>query len=154
MNLNAAYRDTDVTNAMFSSMQRRILLVDDEAAIRTTFSHILEMSGFVVETAATAKEAVQKLANAVFQLIITDIKMETDAAGFEVIRAARQQAYDPAVVILSASPAPAGDQGCFDVQAIFMKDGNVGQLLQRLEALLTRHEDSKRKHMSSARTRR
>ena len=42
-------------------MKRRILLVDDELAILLTLKAILEIHGFDVETAASAKEAVSKL---------------------------------------------------------------------------------------------
>ena len=38
-------------------MKRRILLVDDELAILLTLRAILEMNGFEVDTAASAKEA-------------------------------------------------------------------------------------------------
>ena len=43
------------------AMKRRILLVDDELAILLTLKAILEMNGFEVETAASAREAEQKL---------------------------------------------------------------------------------------------
>ena len=42
-------------------MKRRILVVDDELAILLTLRAILEMNGFEVETAASAKEAEKKL---------------------------------------------------------------------------------------------
>ncbi len=44
-------------------MKRRILLVDDELAILLTLRAILEMNGFEVDTAASAKEAQNKLKN-------------------------------------------------------------------------------------------
>ena len=44
-------------------MKRRILLVDDELAILLTLRAILEMNGFEVETAASAREAEGKLTN-------------------------------------------------------------------------------------------
>lgn len=72
-------------------MKRRILLVDDELAILLTLKAILEMNGFEVETAASAKEAVTKLNGGVYQMVITDMRMENETSGYEVIRAARQQ---------------------------------------------------------------
>ena len=83
-------------------MKPRILLVDDEAAIRIALKTILEGHGFEVEVAASATEATQKLGEGQFHLIITDLRMETPGAGYEVIRAAREQQYNPAVVILTA----------------------------------------------------
>ena len=44
-------------------MKRRILLVDDELAILLTLRAILEMNGFEVDTAASAREAARKMKN-------------------------------------------------------------------------------------------
>ena len=83
-------------------MKRRILLVDDELAILLTLRAVLEMNGFNVDTATSAREAERKMKNDLFEMVITDMRMENETAGYEVIRAARQQTYDPAVAILTA----------------------------------------------------
>ena len=54
-------------------MKRRFLLVDDEPAILLTLKAILETNGFEVETAASAREALQRIEDDVFQMIITDM---------------------------------------------------------------------------------
>ena len=72
-------------------MKRRILLVDDELAILLTLRAILEMNGFEVDTAASAKEAQKKLKNGVYEMVITDMRMETETPGYDVIQAARQR---------------------------------------------------------------
>ena len=81
-------------------MKRRILVVDDELAILLTLRAILEMNGFEVETAASAKEAEKKLSGNSFHMVITDMRMEHETAGYDVIRAARKQTYNPATAIL------------------------------------------------------
>src|SRR5438477_13127453 len=91
------------------SMKRRILLVDDELAILLTLKAILEINGFEVETAASAKEAKGKLAENVYQMVITDMRMETETAGYDVIRESKKQDYDPAVAILTAFPLLGSD---------------------------------------------
>src|SRR3954471_731024 len=90
-------------------MKRRILLVDDELAILLTLKAILEINGFEVETAASAKEGIEKLTSAEFHMIITDMRMEHETAGKDVLRAAKQQEYSPAVAILTAYPASGSD---------------------------------------------
>ena len=82
-------------------MKRRILLVDDELAILLTLRAILEMNGFEVDTAASAKEAQNKLKNGVFEMVITDMRMENETSGYDVIRAARQQ---PTIRLRPCSP--------------------------------------------------
>jgi DNA-binding NtrC family response regulator len=52
-----------------------ILVVDDEPDMRAALSHALNRSGFSVEIAASGPEAVLKLKNNTFSLVITDIKM-------------------------------------------------------------------------------
>jgi CheY-like chemotaxis protein len=65
-------------------MKRRILLVDDDVAVLLTLKAVLELNHFTVETAASAAEAIEKLAAGVYQMVITDARMENANAGFEV----------------------------------------------------------------------
>lgn len=126
-------------------MKRRILLVDDELAILLTLKAILEMNDFEVDTAASAREAVQKLGKNPYHMVITDMKMETDSAGYEVIRAARKQIYDPATAILTAYPTLGGDWRAEGVHSLLVKPVGTEDLLRQIEALLVSHEDQKQR---------
>lgn len=125
-------------------MKRRILLVDDELAILLTLKALLEMHGFEVETAASAREAIEKLDAGVFQMVITDMRMETETSGYEVIQAARKQSYSPATAILTAYPSLSGDWKKRGAQSMLVKPMNTVDLLRQIEALLIQHEDHKR----------
>jgi len=124
-------------------MKRRILLVDDELAILLTLRAILEMNGFEVETAASAREAEKKLANGDFHMVITDMRMETETAGYDVIRRAKQQKYNPAVAILTAYPSLGGDWKTRGAESMLVKPMNANDLLRQIEVLLVQHEDHK-----------
>ncbi len=124
-------------------MKRRILLADDELAILLTLKAILEMNDFEVETAASAKEAAQKLDTGTYDMVITDMRMETETAGYEVIRAARRQSYDPATAILTAFPALGTDWKNHGAQSLLVKPMNTNDLLRQIEALLVTHQDQK-----------
>ena len=124
-------------------MKRRILLVDDELAILLTLRAILEMNGFEVDTAASAKEAQTKLTNNVYEMVITDMRMETDTAGYDVIRIARQQSYDPATALLTAYPSLGNEWKSKGVHSLLVKPVNTDELLRQLEALLITHQDHK-----------
>lgn len=126
-------------------MKRRILLADDELAILLTLKAILEMNGFEVETAASAKEAEQKLSTAQFDMVITDMRMETETAGYDVIRAARKQAYNPATAILTAYPSLGTEWKSHGAQSLLVKPVNTHDLLRQIEALLVNHQDQKSK---------
>jgi DNA-binding response OmpR family regulator len=124
-------------------MKRRILLVDDELAILLTLKTILEINGFDVETASSAKEAVSKLKANSYHMVITDMKMENDHAGYEVIRSAKKADYHPAVAILTAYPLLGGDWKSEGAQSMLVKPMNTDDLLRQIEVLLIQHEDTK-----------
>jgi DNA-binding NtrC family response regulator len=125
-------------------MKRRLLLVDDELAILLTLKAILELNGFEVETAESAKEAEQKLQGGEFHMVITDMKMEHDRAGYDVIKAAKKMKYDPAVAILTAFPTLTSEWQHHGAESLLVKPVGTRELLLQLEALLIRHEDKKR----------
>jgi len=123
-------------------MKRRILLVDDDAAVLLTLKAVLEMNHFQVDTASSTAEAVRKLRASVYHMVITDARMDSETAGFEVIRAARRQPYNPATALLTASPLRDGDW--HEAQTLLVKPVGTQDLLRQIEALLVQHEDEKR----------
>lgn len=54
---------------------RRILLVDDDKIVRESVNKILIREGYVTELAQNASEALMKIADQEFDLIISDIRM-------------------------------------------------------------------------------
>jgi CheY-like chemotaxis protein len=126
-------------------MKRRILLVDDDVAVLLTLKAVLELNQFTVETATSSAEARKKLASGVYQMVITDARMENEDAGFEVVRAARRQPYNPATALLTAYPPRNGDWKKEGVQSVLVKPVGTEGLLRQIEALLVQHEDEKRR---------
>src|SRR3984885_6154120 len=121
-------------------MRRRILLVDDEVAVLLTLKAVLEISGFDVDTAASAREGVSKLHTREYQMLITDMRMETDASGVEVIRAARTAAYHPAVALLTAFPVAEEDWQEMGADQLLVKPMHTRILLEQIESLIVSHE--------------
>lgn len=132
-------------------MKRRILLVDDELAILLTLKAVLEISGFEVETAASAREARLKIRSNQYHMVITDMRMESDRAGTEVVEAARKAPYQPAIAMLTAFPTMELEgSATADPDKMLVKPMNTSDLLRQLEALLVSHEDKKRKSAEPA----
>jgi DNA-binding response OmpR family regulator len=121
-------------------MRRRILLVDDEVAVLLTLKAVLEISGFEVDTAASAREGVSKLHTREYQMLITDMRMEHDVAGVEVIKAARAAAYHPAVALLTAFPVAEEDWQEMGADQLLVKPMHTRILLQQIEDLIASHE--------------
>jgi DNA-binding response OmpR family regulator len=121
-------------------MRRRILLVDDEVAVLLTLKAVLEISGFDVDTAASGREGVSKLHTREYQMLITDMRMEHDAAGVEVIKAARAASYHPAVALLTAFPVAEEDWQEMGADELLVKPMHTRILLQQIEDLIASHE--------------
>lgn len=121
-------------------MKRRILLVDDEVAVLLTLKAVLEISGFDVDTAASGRDGKQKLRNREYHMIITDMRMENEEAGREVIAAARSASYHPAVALLTAFPLSDDDWQDMGADKMLVKPMHTKVLLQQIEKLLAAHE--------------
>ena len=121
-------------------MRRRILLVDDEVAVLLTLKAVLEISGFDVDTAASAREAVSRLHTREYHMLITDMRMEHDVAGLEVIKAARSASYRPAVALLTAFPVAEEDWQEMGADQLLVKPMHTRILLQQIEELIASHE--------------
>jgi DNA-binding NtrC family response regulator len=63
----------------------KILVVDDEKNVRVLFERILVKEGYEVECAASGNEAIDKLVNNSFDLVVTDLKMD-GIDGLDLIR--------------------------------------------------------------------
>ena len=128
---------------------RRVLLVDDEVTVLLTMKAVLEISGFNVDTAASAREGKTKIRQREYQMVITDMRMESDAAGREVIQAARNAPYHPAVALLTAYPMTDEDWQDGAPDKMLVKPMQTAMLLRQLEKLLENHS-AKLARLSSA----
>jgi two-component system response regulator PilR (NtrC family) len=79
----------------------RLLFVDDEPGMRKTVSHLLKKEGYQFDTAASGKEAKEKVEGEVYDLVITDIRMP-DCSGLEVLRHVRDVSPSTTVMLVSA----------------------------------------------------
>lgn len=120
-------------------MKRRVLLVDDEVAVLLTLKAILEINGFDVETAASAREGRLKLRSHEYHMVITDLRMESDQAGAEVIAAARNAPYHPAVALLTAFPLADEDWQEMGADHMLVKPMHTRRLLEQVDKLLDSH---------------
>jgi two-component system OmpR family response regulator len=117
----------------------RILVVEDDEAIRELVSTALRFTGFAVETAAAGGEALAEARNSTFDLLVLDVNLP-DIDGFSICRKLRQDRNDVPVIFLTARDDPA------DLRAGFIGGGDdyitkpfsLEELLLRIEAVLRR----------------
>ena len=82
-------------------MKEKILLVEDEQALRSTLSVRLRGEGYVVDTANDGIDGFEKATTSPFDLIILDI-MLPDRSGLDVCRDIRQAGLATPILFLSA----------------------------------------------------
>jgi DNA-binding response OmpR family regulator len=137
-------------------MKRRILLVDDDLAVLLTLKAVLELHGFEIETANGSAEAFARLESGVYHMVISDLRMDTEDAGLEVIRAAHRQSYDPATALLTAFPPSdeylvAGESRVpGGPDSLLIKPLGTSDLVRQIEALLVRHADKQEMRRNAA----
>lgn len=78
----------------------RILIIDDERAIRRALREILEFEGFEVDEAEQGKEGVEKATNKLYDVIFCDIKMP-QMDGMEVLSALNSAKVEAPVIMIS-----------------------------------------------------
>ncbi|MBL0160270.1 MAG: response regulator [Bryobacterales bacterium] len=84
----------------------RVLVVDDDAAVRELVAAMLESGGYPVAVASNGREALAMLASDGFEVIITDLVMP-EQEGIETIKLIRRD-Y-PTVKVIAMSGAFGGD---------------------------------------------
>ncbi len=80
-------------------MQQRVLVVDDDQAIRDSMTEFLGLSGFHAEMAASAEEALELISRQPVDVIITDIMME-GMNGLELTDRVKKE-YDIDVIVMT-----------------------------------------------------
>ena len=91
-------RRTSSTNDLHMA---RVLVVDDDVASRLTLQTVLQAGGYRVDAAASAAEAYGKLDEQEYELVLSDLQMESPEAGLRVIQHARMMDYKPATAIVT-----------------------------------------------------
>ncbi|MDC3378859.1 sigma-54 dependent transcriptional regulator [Planctomycetota bacterium] len=82
-------------------MAARILVVDDELAMRMGLQQVLEKDGYAVETASDGEEAIGRLNQGGLDVVVSDLRMP-NKDGFDVLRHIQTKGLDILVFMISA----------------------------------------------------
>ncbi len=80
--------------------KRRVLVIDDEPAVRETLGAILSDEGYVVTPVASGEEGLKRLIEETFDLAFLDVWLR-DRDGLSVLEAARERVRDVPVIMIS-----------------------------------------------------
>ena len=83
-------------------MSARILIVEDEPAIRLALSGLLRKQGYEVEQAASGGDALRKIRDGSFDLVLTDLALGDGVSGMDVLRESKAAHPEMPVVMITA----------------------------------------------------
>src|SRR4051812_2270619 len=79
-----------------------VLLVDNDVASRLTLQTLLRAGGYSVDVASSASEAIEKLDNGRYVLVLSDLGDDSPEEGLKVLAYARMKDYKPATASITA----------------------------------------------------
>jgi DNA-binding NtrC family response regulator len=121
-----------------------LLIVDDEPSVAMTLKMIFEREGYYVLTADSCAEALKALdGKRSFDAVITDLNMEREDIGLEVVKAAQQKMPKPVVVVCTGYANLANSQRALRMKIDYLatKPVDLEQLLGAISVMLRRRSD-------------
>lgn len=85
--------------------RKRLLFVDDEPSIRLTLPPVLEDHGFAVTTAESVDDAIARMNDARFDVLLSDLNIGQEGDGFQVVSAMKKRHPGCVTIILTGYPA-------------------------------------------------
>src|SRR5450755_4788340 len=129
----------------------RVLLVDDDDAVRDMMSESLKSKGFEVVAVGGVTDALKRIATETFHVLITDLHMPHAGDGFTVISAMRHSQPAALTMLLSAFPdvKRAMEAIILEADEIVVKPVEVEQVAGLVrERLLVRRPENRPKRES------
>jgi DNA-binding NtrC family response regulator len=100
-----------------NDLNRHVLVVDDEAAVRTGIAQVLSRQNLAVTATADATQALEELARQPFAVVLLDIKLP-DMSGVEVLKHLRRDFPETEVIMITGYPTIQGAVECIKLGAL------------------------------------
>ncbi|MFZ5889860.1 MAG: ATP-binding protein [Myxococcota bacterium] len=120
----------------FAAHVYRLLVVDDDPAVRRALAHDLRREGFDVLIAGSLREAREVLRGGRVHVVLADWQLP-DAGGADLVSALSREAHSGRLVVTSADPAVLPSDG---VEHVLAKPWDREQLLQIVRSLCLKGE--------------
>ena len=149
------YRNASLLKSANSNMANRnhnLLIVDDEPSVALTLKMIFEREGYAVATAASCAEALRTLnTGRHFDAVITDLNMEREDIGLEVVRAAQQLTARPVVVVCTGYANLENSTKALQMKIDYLatKPVDLEELIGAMQVMLRRRADGASKAHAS-----
>src|SRR5262245_61820150 len=130
---------------MASKERPRLLVVDDDPEITSTFEAILRSEGYEVATARDGRDALERVTQFPFDVVLLDLLLP-DTDGWAVLERVRAISPGSRVVILCADVDAEGTVEAFRLGAVdvLLKPPDIDKLLRFLDEITSPREDEQR----------
>lgn len=120
----------------------RLLVVDDESSIRLLYSQELAEEGHEVVTAATAAEAVDRIREHEFDLIVLDIKLKNES-GLDLLQKVVKERHNLPVVLCTAFSCFKDDFSAWLADGYVVKSSDLTELKEEIKRVLAKRKPGK-----------
>ena len=79
---------------------QRLLVVEDDNSVRSTITTFLELEGYAVDAVSSTREALERLRNDAYPIVISDIYLD-EKTGLDVLESARKNNPNCAVILMT-----------------------------------------------------
>ncbi len=126
---------------------QRLLVVEDDNSVRNTIQTFLELEGYTVDAVSSTREALERLRDDAYPIVISDIYID-ERTGLDVLETARKKNPQCAVILMTArgtieTVMKATQGGAFDYIAKPFELDRMLDTVKRAEASVGEHHDDK-----------
>ncbi len=115
----------------------KILVVDDESSIRLLYSEEVTDEGYEVVTAGTPAEAVEKLGEQEFDLLILDIKLKNES-GLDLLQKIVQDRHNLPVILCTAFSCYKDDFSAWLAEGYVVKSSDLTEIKEEIRKVLAK----------------
>src|SRR5450432_4071373 len=128
------------------SSAHKVLLVDDDGAVRDMMNQALSRKGFAVITTSSVSEALRHIADETFDVLITDLHMPEAGDGVTVVSAMRHSQPNALTLLVSGYPAVESAMAAILLEAdeVLVKPFQVAKLTDLIHERLDNRKPSER----------
>lgn len=124
---------------------QKLLIVEDDYSVRSTMVTCLELEGYDVDAVSSTNEAMERLRDRAYPIVISDIYLD-DRTGIDVLRSARAQNPECAVILMSGRGSmetvmQATQGGAFEYLAKPFEMAQMIDTIKRAEKTLSPDEE-------------
>ena len=128
-------------------MSQRLLIVEDDNSVRNTITTFLELEGYSVDAVSSTREALERLRNDAYPIVISDIYVD-ERTGLDILETARKQNPNCAVILMTArgtieTVMKATQGGAFDYIAKPFELDRMLDTVKRAEAAVSEQDGEK-----------